>query len=155
MPVWRAAARGTPKVTPNMSTSIGKVSNLDLRYDEGVSTLTFYGEVRSASRPVGYSVMLTFKGVKPTDGLNDDEIQQGYKPKPSLAKNEVLMRCSCPNYRFRFDKSNRSHSMGTGARFGVYHRKTDRKPNNPLNLPGFCSHCLAFVEYLQQQGFIY
>lgn len=158
MPVWRALARGTPKVSPgsiNNADYGARISNLDLRYDKGVRTLTFYGEVRSSSRPIGYTVMVTFKNVEPTQNLTDEEIQQGFQPKPSLGKNEVLVRCSCTSYRFRFDKANRSHRAGTGARFAAYHRKTDRAPNNPRNLPGFCKHLLEFITYLQDNGFIY
>lgn len=158
MPVWRTLAINTPKVSPgsiNNASQDARISHLDLRYDAGVQTLTFYGEVRSAHSYSSHSVILTFKKVKKTDGLTQEEIEKGFKPKPSIAKHEVMMRCSCPSYRFRFDKANRSHGVGTGARFGIYRRRTNRKPNNPRNLPGFCKHALEFLEYLQQQGFVH
>lgn len=158
MPVWRVLAKGTPEVSPgsidNVS-QLAKIENLDLRYDAGVKTLTFYGQVTSNKHFGRYNVIVTFKDVDPDEGLTEEEIQQGYKPKPSLSDHEVLVNCRCPSYRFRFDKANRSNRVGTGARFAAYHRKTDRKPNNPMNLPGFCHHLLEFVEYLQRQGFIY
>lgn len=158
MPVWRALARGTQQVSPGSldnASQLARIENLDLRYDAGVKTLTFYGEVTSNSHIGRYNVMVTFKGVDPDTGLTDEEILQGYKPRPSLSKNEVLVSCRCPSYRFRFDKANRSNRVGTGARFPNYHRLTNRKPNNPRNLPGFCHHILEFIEYLQKQGFIY
>lgn len=158
MPVWGTLARNTPKVSPGSidnASQASKISNLDLRYDKGVRTLTFYGTVRSTRSFHSHSVILTFKNVKPTDGLTKEEIAAGFQPKPSLDKNEVMMRCSCLSYRFRFDYANRLHGAGTGARFRTYHRKTNRKPNNPNNLAGFCKHALEFVEYLQRQGFIH
>lgn len=158
MPIWRALARGTPKVSPGTIDNIvgnTRIYHLDLRYDEGVQTLTFYGEIRSSKHPTGYSMQIMFKGVTKTQGLTDEEIAQGYQPKPSLSKNEILVRCSCPSYRFRFDKANRSEGAGAGARFPNYHRLTNRKPNNPRNIIGGCKHTFMFIDYLQRQGFIY
>ena len=84
----------------------------------------------------------------------EEEIQQGYMPKPSISENNVMMRCSCPSYRFRFDDANRRNGAGTGARFGIYHRKTDRAPNNPSHIPGACKHLIEFLDYLQSNGFL-
>lgn len=157
MAIYRAVLRSTPKVSPKTPTSVlvnAKVEDLDLQYYAGTRTLTFYGKVRSHTEFGTYNVMLTFKNVRPEDGLTDEEIRQGFKPKPTLGENEIMGRCSCPNYRFRFDKANRLHGVGTGARFPFYVRKTNRKPNNPKNLMGFCAHLMEFINYLQKNGFI-
>lgn len=158
MPVWGKLARTTPKVSPGSINNVNQAVRIhvnDVRYDKGVRTLTFFGEVSSSHKPSTYSLIITFKNVNEHDGLTEEEILQGYKPKPSLSKNEVLLRCSCLSYRFRFDKANRLNNVGTGARFPSYHKLTNRKPNNPRNLPGFCKHALEFIEFLQKQGFIY
>lgn len=157
MPVWRDVVQGARQVSPGSVDNVSqaaRIENLDLRYDEGVQTLTFYGTVHSASHPTAYTMILTFKDVDRLEGLTEEEIQQGYMPKPSLNHNEVMMRCSCPSYRFRFDDANRRHQVGTGARFGIYHRKTDRAPNNPGHIPGACKHLIEFIDYLQDRGFI-
>ena len=158
MPIWRALTRGTQEVSPgsiNNANSVAEISNLDLQYDIDKKTLTFMAQVNSNHHVGAYNVIITFKNVAPDDGLTDEEIMQGYKPKPSLSKHEVMINCRCPSYRFRFDKANRNNHAGTGSRFPIYHRKTDRKPNNPRNLPGFCHHALELIEYLQRQGFVY
>lgn len=158
MPVWRTLAQGTPKVSPGTIDNISQIAHvyrLNLNYNKFAKTLTFYGEVKSAKKISAYTVIIMFKGVTETLGLTEEEIFQGYQPKPSLGKNDILVRCSCPSYRFRFDKANRLARAGTGARFGIYHRKTDRKPNNPYDIPGACKHIFEFISYLQQQGFIH
>lgn len=157
MPIYKNVVRSTPKVSPNTPNSV--VSNptitiKDVRYQAGMKTLTFTGTVRSHNRFGTYNVIITFKNVGPKDGLTDEEIMQGFKPKPTLGRNDIMGRCGCPNYRFRFDKANRLHGVGTGSRFGFYHRKTDRKPNNPLEKMGFCAHLMEFVNFLQKQGFV-
>lgn len=157
MPLYRAVLRSTPKVSPETPRTVSsnpRIDGLDLQYYVGTRLLTFTATINSNSRYGTYNVMLSFKGVKPEDGLTDEEIMQGFKPKPTLGEHEILGRCSCPNYRFRFDKANRMHGVGTGARFGFYRRKTNRKPNNPKNLIGFCSHLMEFVDYLVRQGFV-
>ena len=157
MAIYRAVLRSTPKVSPKTPTTVlinPTISNLDVQYYAGTRTITFYGSVKSHNQFGSYNVMLTFKNVKPHDGLTNEEIAQGFKPKPTLGENEIMGRCSCPNYRFRFDKANRMHGVGTGARFGFYRRKTNRKPYNPKNLIGFCAHLMEFVNYLQETGFI-
>lgn len=157
MPVWREVVQGSGKVSPGSVDNVSqaaRVDNLDLNYDEKKQELTFSGTIHSASRPVSYSVLLTFEDVDRLEGLNEEQIQQGYMPKPSLNHNSVLMRCSCPSYRFRFDEANRRNGVGTGPRFGLYRRKTDRAPNNPSQIPGACKHLIEFIGYLQDRGFI-
>ena len=157
MPVWKELIHDTEKVSPGsvVNATNDRIENLDLQYDEQAKTLTFTGTIRSSTRPVGYSLILTFKNVDRTQGLTEEEILQGYQPKPSLANNEVAMRCSCPSYRFRFAEANKHYQAATGPGFGVYHRKTDRAPNNPQNLPGACKHLISFIIYLQDRDFIH
>ena len=157
MPVWRDIVQGSSKVSPGSIDNVNqaaRIENLDLQYDENAQTLTFYGTIHSASHPTAYTMILTFKDVDRLEGLDEEEIQQGYMPKPSLNHNEVMMRCSCPSYRFRFDEANRRHHAGTGAKFGIYRRKSDRAPNNPAHIPGACKHLIEFIDYLQERGFI-
>lgn len=158
MPIWRRILQGTKKVSPAVQrnvSNIARISNLDLRYDEGVKTLTFYANVKSSTFNTFYSVIITFKGVERTDGLTEDEINKGFQPKPTLSKNEIMIRCSCNNYRFRFDQANRKNKVGTGARFPIYRRKTNRKSYNPRMIAGTCKHVIELLDYLQKNGFIH
>ncbi len=157
MPVWKTLRIGTPKVSPGSIDHIRstiRVDGLDLNYMKGMKTLTFTGVIHSHETPIGYTVILMFKRVDEHENLTEEEIAQGFQPKPSLSNNELLVRCSCPSYRFRFDRANRDHYAGTGARFPTYIRKTNRKPNNPRNIPGLCVHESEFLTYLLERGFI-
>ena len=158
MPIWRRILQGTKKVSPAVIPNVSNLANiqgLDLRYDEGMRTLTFYANVQSSSIRGYYSVQITFKNVDRLQGLSEEEIEQGYQPKPSLSENEVMIRCSCNNYRFRFDQANRKNKVGTGARFPLYRRKTNRKPYNPRMIAGTCKHVIELLDYLQKNKFIY
>ena len=157
MPVWKTLRRNMPRVTPSSPDKINfsaRVEGLDLRYMKGMRTMTYTGTIRSHDKPLAYSMILVFKRVDEHENLTEEEIAQGYQPKPSLSNNELQVRCSCPSYRFRFDRANRDHNAGTGANFPFYLRKTNRKPNNPRNLPSFCPHIQEFINYLLERGFI-
>ena len=152
---WNDLLRNVNQVTPNRRLgSTNKPKNLDVKYQLGTKVLTFTGEMPSSKGTHGYSIQVNFLRIEPTDGLTDEEILQGYMPKPTLAKDDLQVRCSCPSYRFRFDTANREN-RATLARFGAYQRKTDRAPNNPHDLPGLCYHLIEFMDYLQSQGFVH
>lgn len=152
---WNELLRNTPKVTPNYNFgATNKVFNLDVKYQAGIKAITFYGSIRSAHSSEVYHMQVSFSRIDTTEGLTDNEILEGYLPKPSLAKHDIQVRCDCASYRFRFDEANHENRASLG-KFGIYHRKTNRKPNNPRNLPGICYHLIEFVDYLQSQGFIH
>ena len=153
---WNELLHNVPRVTPNYNFGAStRISNLDVQYNLNTLTLTFTGEVRSARKNMGYPVEIVFTGIEPTAGLTDVEVMQGYMPKPTLADDDIRVRCSCPSQRFRFDTADRQNRAAAGKPFGAYHRRTNRAPNNPHNLPGMCYHIIEFVDYLQSQGFIH
>lgn len=156
MALYQTLLESTPKVAPKTTDSVRepKVSNLDLNYDTGAKRITYSAKVRSNTTNTNYDVLIEFSSVEPTQGLTEEEIQQGFQPKPSLNDNEIKVFCNCTNYRFRFDEANRSNGAGTGPIFPKYVRKTNRAPNNPMQLPGMCSHVIELVNYLIHQGFI-
>lgn len=152
---WNELLRNVPKVTPNYNFGASSnISDLDVNYDIKKQIIIFTGSVRSAKSGYKYSVKVEFVKIGPTDGLTEDEIMQGYMPKPTLAENDIKVSCNCPSYLFRFDKADRANHTGLGRSF-IYHRKTNRAPNNPHDLPGICYHLIEFVDYLHSQGFIH
>lgn len=154
MTTWNELLKNTERVTPNYRlTQAIKVSDLDIDYSINTKVISFHGMIHTTHGH--YGVIAEFHGIDVTEGLTEDEILNGFLPKPSLADHDIKVYCNCPNYRFRFDIPNRKHNAGTGQPFGTYHKKTDRKPNNPRELPGVCYHLIEFLDYLHSQGFIH
>ena len=152
---WNELLNNVVKVTPNYNFGASSnISDLDINYDIKKQIITFTGMVRSAKSGHKYSLKVSFNHIGPTDGLTEDEIMEGYMPKPTLAENDIKVSCNCPSYLFRFDKADRASRAGLGKGF-AYHRKTDRAPNNPHDLPGVCYHLIEFVDYLHSQGFVH
>lgn len=157
MPVYGALRRSTPLVTPSIDQKIDSSAPChvkDVQYDEVNKVITFYGTVNSSSAPRRYEVEIVFTRVEKTENLTIDEINEGFKPKPSLLEHEILVRCNCDSYWSRFYKANHFNSVSTGASFRIGRNRSGRKPYNPRNISGFCKHIIQFVTYLQEQGFV-
>jgi hypothetical protein len=149
--------KNTPKVSKGTTNNVDQSARVrlnDIVLQKGVRTETFYLEVGSSSKGSSYGVMIMFKGIDDHQGLSEEEIAMGLKPKPSLSKNDIAVRCNCPSYRFRFDYANRGAKAATGAKFPAYHKLTNRAPNNPDNIPGVCKHIMEAMDYLISNGFV-
>lgn len=128
----------------------------------GVKTLSFYGESPSFTRTeAGYAQTIVFKNVffleeEPEYDKQDwyylDANNVWYK-KPGLDENDILLRCGCPDHRFRFQLALKKNK----ALFGnliPYKKKTNRPPLNPDDIPAMCKHNYNFIKALIQKGFI-
>ena len=104
-------------------------------------------------RPQYYNVEIDFKNVEETTGLSPKEIQQKALPRPSLANNDIMVRCNCINNRFRVDFANRRARAAVGSRPPVYHRIGDG-PHLNDDTPMICKHAVAYVKWLLRSGFI-
>lgn len=78
---------------------------------------------------------------------------------PIFGKNKVKVKCSCPDYRFRFEKSNFDSKANVGN-WRKYKRVTPPPPEgrpyaNQLGYLGFCKHIYSFLKWLEQENLIY
>lgn len=158
----------TPGTTSNPNSNIPqfRVKQPDRPiYYAGTKLIRFIGQVHSDRidtkkganstyrRPVYYNVEIDFKKVEETDGLNPIEIRQRHIPRPSLSKNDIMIRCNCVNNRFRVDFANRRVKAAAGARPPIYHRLTPG-PHLNDNTPMICKHAVAYIKWLLRNGFI-
>ena len=74
---------------------------------------------------------------------------------------DVLVRCTCPAFRFWFAEANRRHHVLYGMHFKQYvpvpsHLLTRprRAPLNPGNVPGVCKHIILLMKSLQREGVV-
>lgn len=128
----------------------------------GVKTLAFYGEHPSFTRSTaGYNQTIVFKNItfveeEPEIDINDYyhlEANGVWYKKPDLDGNDILFRCGCPDFRFRFSLALKKNK----ALFGnliPYKKKTNRPPLNPDDIPGMCKHLYNFTKALIQKEYI-
>lgn len=76
-----------------------------------------------------------------------------FRQVPNLKENTVKLKCSCPDFRFRFEKE-LFDNKGLIGRFRKYTRKTPPPPEghpfaNPDELMGYCKHVHSFLVRLK------
>ena len=73
----------------------------------------------------------------------------------------VLVRCSCPSFRFWFGEADRRAGVLFGRKMKRYVPVPDNLlvrgrpgPKNPGMIPGCCKHVMVLMKYLKSVGFI-
>jgi hypothetical protein len=72
---------------------------------------------------------------------------------PTL-ESDVKLKCTCADYTYTFSFWNFKNKCQFGGPPKVYKKKTNRKPRNPLKLPGFCKHVFQSQAFLHQEGLL-
>jgi len=70
--------------------------------------------------------------------------------KITLPDHTIKVNCNCMDFYYRFATNNYSDDALDGDPPPLYHKKTDRPPVNPMQVPGVCKHLLKLVERLKQ-----
>jgi hypothetical protein len=71
-----------------------------------------------------------------------------------LSRNNVKVRCTCLDFRWRFAIYNDRDNSLYGGGPGLYQNKTERQPNNPQQVPGVCKHILKLAAELKINGVV-
>ena len=121
------------------------IQNLESLAAPGIKSLTYKATVRGST--ANYIAFVQFFGVdfKETKDQYFDRPQkfQGkiiYHRTPSVKLESVKLKCSCPDFRFTWEKP-LFDSKGLIGTFRRYKRKTtDRPPRNKDEVNGYCKH---------------
>lgn len=70
----------------------------------------------------------------------------------SLKSSDVLVRCDCMDFYWRFAVWNKKHKSLLGDPPPPYAKTTDRPPVNPDQKPGTCKHLYRLVKQLKARG---
>lgn len=117
----------------------------------GLNTLFVKGLAQSEGKE--YNPIIVFKKVDYTknevrltasDGL---EYKFG---KLSLESTDVLVRCNCPDFRWRFSYYNHVDKSLYGRKPAEYNALGVRPPANPMQMEGMCKHIMKLVKVLKE-----
>jgi hypothetical protein len=102
-------------------------------------------------KKVNYNVTEARKAIKII--ASDDEKEYTFE-KLSLENTEVLVRCNCPDFRWRFSYYDHVDHSLFGRKPPKYKKVegSNRPPANPLELPGMCKHIIKTIEALGHAG---
>jgi hypothetical protein len=118
----------------------------------GMKTLFIKGTVRNEDRQ--YGSVLLIKDVDYTGNelkiTASDGLEYQMK-KLSLENSEVLVRCSCPDFSWRFNYYNHLDSSLYGKKRKKYEHKGGPVAN-PQQLPGLCKHLIKLISSVHDAG---
>jgi len=115
---------------------------------EGVKSKVFASTVRGTQGDL-YHTNITFLSLDPLPIS---------KLIPSISKDRVIVRCSCPAYYFYNIAANIKAKANVGSQFKPYVRKTappswgGRPYKNPNDIPACCKHIVSLTNHLTNLG---
>jgi len=132
-----------------------KIVRIDWTPYLGLKTLFVKGLAQNEGRE--YTSLILIKNVVYNSNpdvklVASDGLLYEFK-KPSLTKNEVLIRCNCSDFRWRFSYYNHLDRSLFGRKPKKYESKGG-PPANPLQLEGMCKHLMKLVQALVDSGVI-
>lgn len=152
--LYDSAVRAFPYTTKRQH-AVDPIIIEELRWTPflGVKTLFIRAEVRNETRH--YRPVILFKNVNyHGEGVRitaSDGLQYTFAPL-SRENNQVLVRCNCPDFKYRFSYYNHLDHSLNGPKPTKYESKGIGPPANPSELPGICKHLLKTVIGLRDAG---
>jgi len=122
----------------------------------GVKTMFVKGLVQNEGRE--YTTMMLFKNVNYKPQTNEtvrlwasDGMPYKFE-KLSLEGTDLVLRCNCPDFKWRFSYYNHLDKSlyGTKPRKYIASEGSNRPPANPFEMPGMCKHLIKLSHALQQ-----
>lgn len=157
--LYQSAVEAFPNTTLRQhATNPIKITNLRWIPYKGMKTLYIQGLAQNEGRE--YNPTIVFKQVRYQDGpglniipVSDNSGQEYFLEQLSADENDVLLRCNCDDFRFRFGYYNHLDKSLQGR----VPKKYDGKglwEANPFHSPGMCKHLMKLMKVLDQSGII-
>lgn len=124
----------------------------------GVKTLFISSVAQNTHKGTEYRPKILFKGVKygnPGQGMVEivasDEKQYAFK-KLTHDGNDVMVRCDCADFKFRFAYYNHVDRSLFGRKPSKYESLGIKQPVNSKEMPGYCKHVIKLFKVLEDAG---
>lgn len=126
----------------------------------GTKSVLFHFNSRATSGKTSWDVFFFFSELEITvESQGKSFMKVTYKnedhwiEKPSMKKTPLRVRCSCPDFRYRFAPWNEKEGAIYGGKAAKYTKKTNRPVQNPQHTPGMCKHLVNALLWLQTNGY--
>jgi hypothetical protein len=127
----------------------------------GMKTLFVKGLAHSDESGKDYNSMILFKGVNYQENKNKKNLIEiiandgnQYIFEKINQKNEVLVRCDCKDFLYRFNYFNHKDESLYGKVRKKYEAKINPGSSNPSEMPGLCKHLIKLAKALDQSGIL-
>ena len=136
-----------------------KISNFSITPFVGMKTLFLKAEAVNEDRH--YNTMILVKGIKYspvlTAGFMEVTASDGrvyYLSRPTLENNDILVRCGCADFVWRFAHYDHLDHSLYGKDRKPYIAKVNPGSANPTKSEGLCKHLIRFAEVLRHSHLI-
>ena len=152
--LYRSAVKAFPNTTMRQHATHPIVIR-ELRWTPfvGVRTLFIKGLAQNEDRE--YTPILLFKGVNYTKSdvkiTASDGLEYNFG-KLSLENTDILLRCNCQDFKYRFAWYNKLDYSLYGSPPKKYVSKGIGPPANPMELEGMCKHLMKMTEVVGNTG---
>lgn len=129
----------------------------EIKYVPYIGVKTLMVKARSLGENSEYQPLILFKKIKYTE---DGNINLYYNDKkillesPSIEDNDVVLRCNCPDFRWRFAYYNHLDKSLYGRKPPKYKAKYRPGSANPMESAGLCKHLIKLIEVLKNSNII-
>ena len=151
--LYKSTVQAFPHTTKRQHATQSIVIN-NLRWIPFVGMKTLFVKSLAQNENKEYSPIVLFKNVNYKGNQINIVASDGLKynfNKLSLENTEVLVRCNCPDFRYRFAWYNKlDHSL-----YGTPPKKYISKggpPANPMQLEGMCKHIIKTISVITETG---
>lgn len=135
----------------------GPIQISEMKFTPFVGVKTLFLRCRATNEDRQYSPMILFKGVKYLEAggipLKISETETRRVEQLSRENSEVLVRCDCNDFKWRFNYYDYLDRSLYGNKRAKYEGKIG-PPANPMEMAGCCKHVMKMMEALQEQGLV-
>lgn len=135
------------------------ITNLKIVPFIGLKTLFLKSESVNEDRK--YNSIVVLKNIKYRESKFPGSIEihasdgdRVWLDRPSLEENDVLVRCNCNDFYWRFNYFDHLDKSLYGVKRKKYEAKHNAGSANPMRLPGMCKHLMKFATVLKNSGYI-
>lgn len=125
----------------------------ELRWTPFIGMKTLYVKGLAQNEGKEYNTIIVFKRIDYKGDevtITSSDLQEVSFTKPSLENTDVMLRCSCPDFQYRFKHYNSIDKSLQGPK-GKYESKGGA-PANPMEMPGMCKHLMQTMHVLGEAG---
>jgi len=135
-----------------------EISDLTWIPYKGVRTLFVKGLAQNENKE--YKTIVLFKNVKyhenkmPSLVSISTDAGHVFMERMQLEKNDILLRCTCPDFKWRFNYFDHVDKSLYGRKRAKYEAKFNPGSANPQEMPGMCKHLIKMMKTLIESGLI-
>lgn len=153
--LYHNSVKAFPKTTKRQHSTQPIVIE-SIRWTPFVGVKTLFIKAIAQNEGKEYNSIILFKNVdyenKSSVKITASDGKEYNFGKLSLENTDVVLRCSCNDFRFRFSWYDHLDKSLYGRTPKKYESKGVLPPANPLKLPGMCKHLIKTTHVLEEAG---